>query len=830
MHATTGKYRFDYEFTIRYILFYCSRLFKTGIKLACSVVVLLCLVPAHAGQIGPNPNNGTIDTDLTIPYSTDWNNVNFTNNGTVNLYSHFNNNSVFDNNGWVWVAFTDLRFTNTTGAVLNNNVNGKFEQWASPFTNQAGATVNNSGSFRNRNVFDNYGTLINNPGGYFLNAGNLNNYAGGTITNNGSYEGWALTIYGGSVDNNSQWQNRGNLLNRGTFNNNAGGVMNNTDNGSIRNESVFNNAGTITNDSGRTIENVGGTFNNSGILNNSGTLRNSGTLNNTGTLTNNSGATFINDGTFSNTGAFTNLGTLMGTGTITGNISNSGRIAPGQSIGTMTINGDYVHNAGGVYQAEVNAAGQSDKLNISGTAALNGGTVVVVASSGNYNAQTSYTILTAGSITGAFGNVTSNLAFLTPSLSYDQTNVYLRLSRNSFTSAAATQNQNNVAESVEMIYANSPTGDMSTVMSALLGLSLPEARDAYNQMSALVHTAVGEVTFSSLNRYMGTMTARMNKFSMGGPSSELATQPVMFASRDSVADSTNMILAALGRTDYGKVPSWGFWAQGYGDFGNRYGDDISSRYRYDSSGAVFGFDRKITDYLLLGASVGYSYGNVRMKDLSNYAGVSSYQAALYGIYNGKPLYLSSILAYGLNRYNTRRDISFDGLNRTANADYNAHSLGAYLESGYKVETAVVTVIPMVSLTGAYIMRDSFTERDGDALNINADSESASYAQSSVGLKLNREFAVQKGKLIPQFQISWDHRLSSDRLGLNASFTGYPAYAFASAGEMPDRDSLGLGIGLTWQIRDNLEFNISYNGNFSADNTQQGGVLGMQYRW
>jgi outer membrane autotransporter protein len=219
-----------------------------------------------------------------------------------------------------------------------------------------------------------------------------------------------------------------------------------------------------------------------------------------------------------------------------------------------------------------------------------------------------------------------------------------------------------------------------------------------------------------------------------------------------------------------------------------------------------------------------------MKDLSEHAGISSYQGALYGTYSGKSLYLSSVLAYGFNRYDTRRDLSFSDISRTASADYNAHSMGATLEGGYKVETAVVTLIPMASLTGAYILRNSFTEHDAGALSLDAASESASYLQSSLGVKLIKDFAVQKGKLIPELRVSWDHRLSNDRFALNASFGGYSANAFTVAGEIPDRDSLGLGASLTWQIRDNLGLNISYDGNFSRDKTQQGGVLGMQYRW
>jgi len=50
------------------------------------------------------------------------------------------------------------------------------------------------------------------------------------------------------------------------------------------------------------------------------------------------------------------------------------RLAPGNSIGTLTVNGQL--RAGGpapTYQVEVNAVGQGDRINVGGTATINGG-------------------------------------------------------------------------------------------------------------------------------------------------------------------------------------------------------------------------------------------------------------------------------------------------------------------------------------------------------------------------------------------------------------------------------------------------------------------------
>ena len=51
-------------------------------------------------------------------------------------------------------------------------------------------------------------------------------------------------------------------------------------------------------------------------------------------------------------------GTLGGNGTIGGNVVNAGTLAPGNSIGLLTVNGSYTQMPGSTYQVEVNNAGQ----------------------------------------------------------------------------------------------------------------------------------------------------------------------------------------------------------------------------------------------------------------------------------------------------------------------------------------------------------------------------------------------------------------------------------------------------------------------------------------
>ena len=100
----------------------------------------------------------------------------------------------------------------------------------------------------------------------------------------------------------------------------------------------------------------------------------------------NPGGVVVNMGTTTVNGAMTasvlNAGTLGGTGTIIGNVLNAGTVAPGNSIGTLSIAGNYMQAASGTYSVEVNGAGQSDLINVGGAARLQGGSVGVFAQPG----------------------------------------------------------------------------------------------------------------------------------------------------------------------------------------------------------------------------------------------------------------------------------------------------------------------------------------------------------------------------------------------------------------------------------------------------------------
>jgi autotransporter-associated beta strand protein len=95
-------------------------------------------------------------------------------------------------------------------------------------------------------------------------------------------------------------------------------------------------------------------------------------------------------------------GTLRGHGSVDGNVVNDGIVWPGGSIGTLTINGNYLQNSDGTLQFDLTPGGAS-QLVATGTATL-AGTLHVIYAPGTYTTR-SYALIQAGAVQGSFSAI-----------------------------------------------------------------------------------------------------------------------------------------------------------------------------------------------------------------------------------------------------------------------------------------------------------------------------------------------------------------------------------------------------------------------------------------
>jgi autotransporter-associated beta strand protein len=499
------------------------------------------------------------------------------------------------------------------------------------------------------------GTTIN---GGLINFSALNNFGTGMITLAGGGLQWAA---GNTIDISSRLVLGAAGATFDTGGNNVAFASALSGSGGIAKQGL----GTLTlggnnTFTGGTILNAGGLTVNgslaSGVTVNAGNLLVSGTVGSSVTM--NGGGTVVNGRV---TGAVTvNGGTLGGNGTIGGLTMNGGIVGPGNSIGTLNVTGNFVQNAGSIYQVEANAAGQADRINAGGTAAINGGTVQVLAQPGNYGKSTTYTILNAtGGVAGTYSGVTSNFAFLTPTLSYDANDVFLTLSlsQTAFTPSflALTPNQKAVGVSLNQSVATA-SGDFATVLGVIAGLNTVQGPLALNTISGEPYADFGTMNTNNSAMFMNALGQQMAN--ARGVASAGQRQALAQACEIESCDAVGPLSA---------------WASALGGLGSVLGDTNASTLTYNFGGAAAGIDYRLDPRFLVGIGVGYTHGTQWVNTFLGQGWSDSVSVAAYGSFTQGGLYVDALAGYAYFNNQLQRQILIPGLQqRTATGSTGAN--------------------------------------------------------------------------------------------------------------------------------------------------------------
>jgi outer membrane autotransporter protein len=514
-------------------------------------------------------------------------------------------------------------------------------------------------------------------------------------------------------------------------------------------------------------------------------------------------------------------GTLKGNGFIGGLVVGPGAtVAPGNSIGTLTVNGNVNFLPGSFYQVEANAAGQSDKIVATGTATLAGGTVQVLAENQAYARQTRYTILTAnGGVTGTFAGVTSNLAFLTPTLSYDPNDVFLTLNRNdiTFASVAQTPNQRAVAAALD----RSPP--FSPLVQAVVNLTGASALRAFDALSGEVHGSV-QTTIVDDSRYIRQAVLgrlRQAPYASGtGAIAALGTGGPMLAYADSSAPADS----ALGYADAKKsafpikapplaapaqTPDLTFWAQGVGAWGKIDSDGNAADVSRNLAGFFTGFDRRFGEWRL-GAAAGYTNSSLSVSARASSANIdTAYLAAYAGTGFGAWNFRSGA-TFAWNTIGTSRSIVFPGFAEQASARYGAGESQVFGELGYGMTFGAIAAEPFAGLAWVHLDTRSFTETGGvSALTGTGNRDDVGY--STLGLRAATYYLLQNGMaLIPRASVAWQHAFGAVTPTAALVFQSTGA-GFGIAGVPLARDAALIEAGGDLQLTTQAKVGVSYAG-------------------
>ncbi|WP_310621428.1 autotransporter domain-containing protein [Flexibacterium corallicola] len=466
-------------------------------------------------------------------------------------------------------------------------------------------------------------------------------------------------------------------------------------------------------------------------------------------------------------------GVLGGSGLVESlTVQSGGRVAPGNSIGTLRVTGNTSFGDGTYFDVEIDEAGNSDLLDATGAVTIGSNvTVSVTPEDGNtagigYTDGQRYTLIEAdGGITGTFDSLISDLYFFDASLAYDTNKVYMDLARNGliFASSAQTVNQRAVAVNLDEI-------GLGTLHTTILGLSEEATRDAYDALSGDIYASVNNVLLED-SRFL----------------------------RSAILENSNSGARQV-------------WAEAYGAWGDWDSDGNAGGVSRNTGGFIAGIDAPFAENFSAGLAAGYGHASIDGDDASS-ASVDAYHIGAYGGARFGATNLKAGLAYTHNEIDSDRDVRFGTFSDDLSADYDAGVFQIFSEAGYEFETGFVTLTPFAGLAYVNVHSDGFTERGGEAA-LRVKSESEGSAVTNIGLRINKAFEMSFAKVAVNGSVAWQHVYEDDGFSSHNAFAG--GSSFTVSGVPAGQDSAVLDAGISVMFSENVSLGLSYDGLLSND--------------
>lgn len=462
--------------------------------------------------------------------------------------------------------------------------------------------------------------------------------------------------------------------------------------------------------------------------------------------------------------------TLGGNGTVGGVNALAGSVvAPGASIGTLTVTGDYAQAAGSTYAVELTSTGQNDRLLIGGAATVATGATLNVTKldAARYRLFQRYTVLTAaGGVTGDYsltGDTTVSLFFSLLD-SYDASNVYLDVAQTrSFASAAVTHNQVQAATGADHV----TTGAVFEAIAYLQ--TAAQAQQAFDAISGEVHASARYASFED-SRFI----------------------------REAAIDR---LLATESRT--GKV-----WGHAFGSWGTFDGDGNGATIDRDIGGFFIGADLLSTDSWRGGLVVGYSSGTIDVKHRASEADFEDLHLGAYVGFQRGPLGVRAGGAFMRRNLETDRFAEFSGFSNRLTADYDQTLVQIFGDAGYRFEFDPVALEPFVQL--AYISMDADSgQENGGAAALTLQNRGIDLTVAQVGARVSGAFKLSGDETVRvRGSAAWRHASGDLFAPATMQLSGGPL--FTEWAPAITEDALALDLSVEGHVA-GTEVALSYSG-------------------
>ncbi len=485
---------------------------------------------------------------------------------------------------------------------------------------------------------------------------------------------------------------------------------------------------------------------------------------------------------------------ILGGDGVVGDTRVAGRVAPGNSIGTLTVNGNYQQLAGSVLEIEINESGQSDRVNVTGVADIQGAKLEVLGLSAGALGQ-DFSFFSAGSLAAGSFFDTSDLgrAFINLDTALSGSSFDLRVRRNSvaFTGVAETGNQRATAAAISaqglggaaydefVLLPNAGQGP--GVLDQLSGEVYASTQAALLDTGNILYRASANRLFS---REMGA--------SYGGPLGQVSRS------------------APGGRHQ--------LWMQALGSWGSVGATSDAQRMTRSIGGLLFGGDTPLGTQGYAGLAMGLTTSSYNAAGNAD-ADTDGYHLMSYLGWSANRVSIRGGLGQSWYRIDTRRNIAYNNLGQ-AQSKANAVSTHLFAELAYALSQGTIVVEPYWGIQRAWLTRNGFQE-SGSSVALSADKSRQAITFSRLGLRA--QMAVSNNETTSTLltaNVGWRRAWGDLTPETRLRFSTGPAYTVSGAAV--SRDALVAELGVEVSASDNSVLSFGYAGQF-GDGSQDHGL-------
>lgn len=482
-------------------------------------------------------------------------------------------------------------------------------------------------------------------------------------------------------------------------------------------------------------------------------------------------------------------------------IFSGGTIRPGNSIGTLHVLGNFNIETGATYIVQFNGLGQSNLIDIDGSATLKGG-LVIADPLDLPPSTTPYLILHAdGGRGGTFDGVVTSVPIsgFVPELVYDANNVYLVFVRgNTNNFFASTCNQKAVANILTTL--TDVPDDLSTILSALVTLPQSQAQLALDQISGEQYTTLLTTAELTGQQFIRRLYDPLRTI--------VTTYPCY-----------NCCCCN---------PTFDAWFEGGGGRTNIDGNVNVHNVKVDSYEFTGGVQSTFSRDWTLGASVSYAHDKVDYK-VGGSGTNKTVIGGFYGLYRPQDFYILGDIAFGYSKDTVRRNIVIGDLAYKASSSPKVYQGIAYAEIGLDLCFPCAPCIllqPFGGIEVSVLRRSQFSEHGADILNLSVAERTHTNAFTRLGFHMTTRnincFAVS-------LDLAWQHRLTTTSTRLREHFVDF-GDDFFIYGNAIGRDSLDGALTVTADVYNNWQLYAEAAGQVWSHASSYSVLGGIQFSW